>query len=181
MQKSSLCLFPLQNVLVEINFPISNTFIKPSSLLFLTSKLSYIYVQLKLCMSQVRGALKRAEKELERAQWVTPAALKHWLQLTHEIEQDYFNRKKLAADNQFKVAREEVSTFTCISFMQLTKDTQGESVHICIMFAYLKASISELLTHVHSEHCHFFRSLKPSNQDKSQKIQIQYNYMCFYS
>ncbi|VDI05767.1 stromal interaction molecule 1 [Mytilus galloprovincialis] len=58
---------------------------------------------------QVRGALKRAEKELERSQWVTPAALRNWLQLTYEIELDYFNRKKLAADIQFKRAREEVS------------------------------------------------------------------------
>ncbi|XP_076071379.1 stromal interaction molecule 1-like isoform X2 [Mytilus galloprovincialis] len=56
---------------------------------------------------QVRGALKRAEKELERSQWVTPAALRNWLQLTYEIELDYFNRKKLAADIQFKRAREE--------------------------------------------------------------------------
>ncbi|XP_063412998.1 stromal interaction molecule 1-like isoform X2 [Mytilus trossulus] len=56
---------------------------------------------------QVRGALKRAEKELERSQWVTPGALRNWLQLTYEIELDYFNRKKLAADIQFKRAREE--------------------------------------------------------------------------
>ncbi|CAC5379831.1 STIM2 [Mytilus coruscus] len=56
---------------------------------------------------QVRGALKRAEKELERSQWATPVALRNWLQLTYEIELDYFNRKKLAADVQFKRAREE--------------------------------------------------------------------------
>ena len=56
---------------------------------------------------QVRQALKRAEKEIERSQWLTPTALRNWLQLSHEIELDYFNRKKFLADDQLRRARDE--------------------------------------------------------------------------
>lgn len=58
---------------------------------------------------QVRAALKRAERELEsRAHWALPEALQKWLQLTHEIEVQYYNMKKQSAERQLLQAREGV-------------------------------------------------------------------------
>jgi len=54
--------------------------------------------------------LKKAERELEsRAHWAPPEALQKWLQLTHEIEVQYYNSKKQSAERQLLQAREGVS------------------------------------------------------------------------
>ncbi|KAJ8298526.1 hypothetical protein KUTeg_025057 [Tegillarca granosa] len=58
-------------------------------------------------LAQVRVALRRAEKELERNQWSAPTELKLWLQLTHEMEVQYFNNKKREAEKYFIAARDE--------------------------------------------------------------------------
>ncbi|XP_029112036.1 stromal interaction molecule 2 isoform X3 [Scleropages formosus] len=55
---------------------------------------------------QVRMALKRAEKELQ-AEWSVPEALQMWLQLTHEVEVQYYNIKKQSAELQLTVAKDE--------------------------------------------------------------------------
>ncbi|KAJ8397706.1 hypothetical protein AAFF_G00433950 [Aldrovandia affinis] len=55
---------------------------------------------------QVRMALKRAEKEMQ-ADWSVPEALQMWLQLTHEVEVQYYNIKKQSAELQLNVAKEE--------------------------------------------------------------------------
>ncbi|XP_017598816.1 PREDICTED: stromal interaction molecule 1-like, partial [Corvus brachyrhynchos] len=56
---------------------------------------------------QVRMALKNAEKELEsHCSWAAPAALQKWLQLTHEVEVQYYNIKKQNAEKQLLVAKE---------------------------------------------------------------------------
>ncbi|XP_062849335.1 stromal interaction molecule 2 [Trichomycterus rosablanca] len=55
---------------------------------------------------QVRMALKRAEKELQSERSV-PEALQMWLQLTHEVEVQYYNIKKQNAEQQLTVAKEE--------------------------------------------------------------------------
>uniref|UniRef100_A0A8C7PY45 Stromal interaction molecule 1b n=1 Tax=Oncorhynchus mykiss TaxID=8022 RepID=A0A8C7PY45_ONCMY len=58
-------------------------------------------------LDQVRMALKKAERELEsRACWSPPDALKTWLQLTHEIEVQYYNIKKQSAEKQLLQAKE---------------------------------------------------------------------------
>lgn len=58
-------------------------------------------------LEQVRMALKKAERELEsRARWAPPEALQKWLQLTHEIEVQYYNIKKQSAERQLLQARE---------------------------------------------------------------------------
>ncbi|XP_074528985.1 stromal interaction molecule 1-like isoform X2 [Halichoeres trimaculatus] len=58
-------------------------------------------------LEQVRMALKKAERELEsRACWAPPEALQKWLQLTHEIEVQYYNIKKQNAERQLLQARE---------------------------------------------------------------------------
>ncbi|KAM4564753.1 stromal interaction molecule 2 [Fundulus diaphanus] len=55
---------------------------------------------------QVRRALKRAEKEMQSERSV-PEALQKWLQLTHEVEVQYYNIKKQSAEFQLYVAKDE--------------------------------------------------------------------------
>ncbi|XP_061733314.1 stromal interaction molecule 1a isoform X6 [Nerophis ophidion] len=58
-------------------------------------------------LEQVRMALKKAEKELEsRSSWSPPDSLQKWLQLTHEVEVQYYNIKKQNAERQLLVAKE---------------------------------------------------------------------------
>ncbi|XP_028830099.1 stromal interaction molecule 2 isoform X2 [Denticeps clupeoides] len=54
----------------------------------------------------VRMALKRAEKELQSS-WSVPEALQMWLQLTHEVEVQYYNIKKQSAELQLAIAKDE--------------------------------------------------------------------------
>nr|XP_057924209.1 stromal interaction molecule 2-like [Doryrhamphus excisus] len=55
---------------------------------------------------QVRGALKQAEKDMQ-ASWTASEALQQWLQLTHEVEVQYYNVKKHSAELQLATAKEE--------------------------------------------------------------------------
>ncbi|TRY71359.1 hypothetical protein DNTS_008142 [Danionella cerebrum] len=55
---------------------------------------------------QVRTALKRAEKQMQ-SDWSVPEALQMWLQLTHEVEVQYYNIKKQSAELQLTVAKDE--------------------------------------------------------------------------
>lgn len=57
-------------------------------------------------------ALKRAEKEMQ-SDWSVPEALQMWLQLTHEVEVQYYNIKKQNAEMQLMVAKDEVSGLRC--------------------------------------------------------------------
>lgn len=58
-------------------------------------------------------ALKKAEKELEsRGNWSPPEPLQKWLQLTHEVEVQYYNIKKQNAERQLLVAKEGVRAFS---------------------------------------------------------------------
>lgn len=55
-------------------------------------------------------ALKKAEKEFElRGNWSVPEALQKWLQLTHEVEVQYYNIKKQNAEMHLAIAKEEVA------------------------------------------------------------------------
>ncbi|KAM9320909.1 stromal interaction molecule 1 [Gastrophryne carolinensis] len=58
-------------------------------------------------LEQVRMALKNAEKELEgHSSWSPPESLQKWLQLTHEVEVQYYNIKKQNAEKQLMLAKE---------------------------------------------------------------------------
>ncbi|XP_026577412.1 stromal interaction molecule 1 isoform X2 [Pseudonaja textilis] len=58
-------------------------------------------------LEQVRMALRNAEKELEsHSSWAAPGALQKWLQLTHEVEVQYYNVKKQNAEKQLLLAKE---------------------------------------------------------------------------
>lgn len=57
-------------------------------------------------LEQVLGALKQAEKDMQ-ASWTVSEALQQWLQLTHEVEVQYYNVKKQSAELQLATAKEE--------------------------------------------------------------------------
>ncbi|XP_057369662.1 stromal interaction molecule homolog isoform X3 [Daphnia carinata] len=55
----------------------------------------------------LRGELQRAEGELEdRLCWTPPPDLQHWLQLTYELEQRVYNKKRLQAEKQLEQAKD---------------------------------------------------------------------------
>ncbi|XP_045453679.1 stromal interaction molecule homolog [Melitaea cinxia] len=62
--------------------------------------------QLKAEIEMLRGELRRAEGELEDRCWAPPPGLQQWLQLTHEVENRSYLRKKQQADLQLQQARE---------------------------------------------------------------------------
>lgn len=64
-------------------------------------------------------ALKRAEKEMQ-SDWSVPEALQMWLQLTHEVEVQYYNIKKQNAEQQLMVAKDEVSDSCCFKVADQT-------------------------------------------------------------
>lgn len=71
---------------------------------------------------KVRGALKQAEKDM-LSSWSNSEGLQLWLQLTHEVEVQYYNVKRQAAELQLASAKEEVTpranTTVCLSFCLL--------------------------------------------------------------
>ncbi|XP_029704811.1 stromal interaction molecule 1-like isoform X5 [Takifugu rubripes] len=70
-----------------------------------TERSQQIYEEQEL--EQVRMALRKAERELEsRARLPPPDCLQKWLQLTHEVEVQYYNIKKQSAERQLLQARE---------------------------------------------------------------------------
>lgn len=57
-------------------------------------------------LEHVRGALKQAEKDMH-ASWTASEVLQQWLQLTHEVEVQYYNVKRQSAELQLSTAKEE--------------------------------------------------------------------------
>lgn len=66
--------------------------------------------EMRLLREQVdvlRAELQRAEGELDdRVCWAAPPELQHWLQLTYEVEQRGYNKKRLQAEKQLEQAKE---------------------------------------------------------------------------
>lgn len=57
----------------------------------------------------LRTELQIAEGELKDRCWNPPSGLQQWLQLTHEIENKAYVKKKMNAERQLQQAREAVS------------------------------------------------------------------------
>ncbi|XP_046698501.1 stromal interaction molecule 2 [Silurus meridionalis] len=57
-------------------------------------------------LEQIRGALKKAEQDMQ-ASWSVQDSLQLWLQLTHEVEMQYYNIKKQNAEQQLATAKDE--------------------------------------------------------------------------
>lgn len=65
----------------------------------------------------LRAELQRAEGELEdRLCWTPPPELQHWLQLTYELEQRVYNKKRVQAEKQLEQAKDAVTPFSSSSF-----------------------------------------------------------------
>lgn len=58
----------------------------------------------------LRAELQIAEGELKDRCWSPPPGLQQWLQLTHEIENKAYTKKKIVAEKQLQQAREAVSS-----------------------------------------------------------------------
>lgn len=54
----------------------------------------------------LKEELQRAEVELEDKCWVAPTLLQHWLQLTHELESQVYNAKRISAEGQIEMAKD---------------------------------------------------------------------------
>ncbi|XP_075050863.1 stromal interaction molecule 2 isoform X2 [Mixophyes fleayi] len=99
---------------------------------------------------QVRMALKKAEKEFElRSNWSVPDALQKWLQLTHEVEVQYYNIKKQNAEMQLAIAKEEAEKIkkkrsTVFGTLHVAHSSSLDEVDHKILEA--KKALSELTT-----------------------------------
>lgn len=77
--------------------------------------------------------MARAEGELQDRCWSPPPGLQQWLQLTHEIENKSYIKKKISAEKQLQQARDAVST--CKSFKSVSQVTSIFMPH-CIAFSF---------------------------------------------
>ncbi|XP_077333801.1 stromal interaction molecule 2 isoform X1 [Lithobates pipiens] len=99
---------------------------------------------------QVRMALKKAEKEFElRGNWSVPEALQKWLQLTHEVEVQYYNIKKQNAEMHLAIAKEEAEKIkkkrsTVFGTLHVAHSSSLDEVDHKILEA--KKALSELTT-----------------------------------
>lgn len=59
----------------------------------------------------LRTELQIAEGELKDRCWAPPPGLQQWLQLTHEVENKAYLKKKISAEKQLQQAREAVRFF----------------------------------------------------------------------
>ncbi|XP_066596843.1 stromal interaction molecule homolog isoform X2 [Prorops nasuta] len=71
-----------------------------------TSYSDLVVTQLNAEIERLKLELQRAEGELEDRCWSPPVGLQHWLQLTHEIENKAYTKKKMSAEKQLQQARE---------------------------------------------------------------------------
>ncbi|XP_073502492.1 stromal interaction molecule 2 isoform X2 [Phyllobates terribilis] len=99
---------------------------------------------------QVRMALKKAEKEFElRSNWSVPDTLQKWLQLTHEVEVQYYNIKKQNAEMQLAIAKDEAEKIkkkrsTVFGTLHVAHSSSLDEVDHKILEA--KKALSELTT-----------------------------------
>ncbi|KAM9143347.1 stromal interaction molecule 2 [Pangshura tecta] len=99
---------------------------------------------------QVRMALKKAEKEFElRSNWSVPDALQKWLQLTHEVEVQYYNIKRQNAEMQLTIAKDEAEKIkkkrsTVFGTLHVAHSSSLDEVDHKILEA--KKALSELTT-----------------------------------
>uniref|UniRef100_A0A8C8VKL5 Stromal interaction molecule 2 n=1 Tax=Pelusios castaneus TaxID=367368 RepID=A0A8C8VKL5_9SAUR len=99
---------------------------------------------------QVRMALKKAEKEFElRSNWSVPDALQKWLQLTHEVEVQYYNIKRQNAEMQLAIAKDEAEKIkkkrsTVFGTLHVAHSSSLDEVDHKILEA--KKALSELTT-----------------------------------
>ncbi|XP_040282613.1 stromal interaction molecule 1 isoform X5 [Bufo bufo] len=86
-------------------------------------------------LEQVRMALRNAEKELEsHSNWSAPEALQKWLQLTHEVEVQYYNIKKQSAEKQLTLAKEGVRTSGAFPVLPPPPPAPSHSPHRVFLF-----------------------------------------------
>ncbi|UYV75490.1 hypothetical protein LAZ67_13000394 [Cordylochernes scorpioides] len=73
--------------------------------------------QLERRLQEARAELARAERLLATRSWAAPVELQRWLQITHELELQHYNMKKLSAERQLAAAKEGVSLLLLLSWL----------------------------------------------------------------
>ncbi|KFO21673.1 Stromal interaction molecule 2 [Fukomys damarensis] len=113
-------------------------------------KRQHAEMQLTIAKDEVRMALKKAEKEFElRSSWSVPDALQKWLQLTHEVEVQYYNIKRQHAEMQLTIAKDEAEKIkkkrsTVFGTLHVAHSSSLDEVDHKILEA--KKALSELTT-----------------------------------
>ena len=69
-------------------------------------------------LTQVRTALRRAEREIEERHNAPLAELQQWLQLTYEVENLHYETKRNAAELQLNIAKDMVCIHSISSKMK---------------------------------------------------------------
>uniref|UniRef100_A0A1B8Y2Y9 SAM domain-containing protein n=1 Tax=Xenopus tropicalis TaxID=8364 RepID=A0A1B8Y2Y9_XENTR len=137
---------------------------------------------------QVRMALKKAEKEFElRSNWSVPETLQKWLQLTHEVEVQYYNIKKQNAEMHLAIAKDEAEKIkkkrsTVFGTLHVAHSSSLDEVDHKILEA--KKALSELTTclrerlyrwqqieKISSSVCRHRRSIVPPSPQSQQILQ----------
>lgn len=97
-----------------------------------------------VCCTQIRAALKKAEQDMQ-ASWSVPESLQLWLQLTHEVEMQYYNVKKQSAEQQLATAKDEVPTLSGLTRAVMLGLVEPRTYgHVYILPCYVLAKSSYL-------------------------------------
>lgn len=118
--------------------------------------------QLKAEIEMLRNELQRAEGELEDRCWSPPPGLQQWLQLTHEIENKAYIKKKILAEKQLQQAREACEKLKKkrSSFVGAFVSTHGKSIDdVDRSIVEARTSLNEV-THELAERVHRWKQIE---------------------
>ncbi|KAG7283052.1 hypothetical protein CRUP_012945 [Coryphaenoides rupestris] len=147
------------------------------------SRLRYAEEELEQVARGGPQPLKQAEKDMQSS-WSASEGLQLWLQLTHEVEVQYYNVKRQAAELQLTSAKEEVTpgrTHVCLSVcLTALSDVTAclrERLHrwqqierLCGFPIFRNAGLTHLTTVLYSDPGAVSPSLKRSPQTRGSVI-----------
>jgi len=118
--------------------------------------------QLKAEIEMLRNELQRAEGELEDRCWAPPPGLQQWLQLTHEIENKAYVKKKISAEKQLQQAREACEKLRKkrSSLIGAFASTHGKSIDdVDRSILEAKTALNEVTAEL-AERCHRWKQIE---------------------
>uniref|UniRef100_A0A1B6C0H7 SAM domain-containing protein n=1 Tax=Clastoptera arizonana TaxID=38151 RepID=A0A1B6C0H7_9HEMI len=118
--------------------------------------------QLKAEIEVLRNELQRAEGELEDRCWAPPVGLQQWLQLTHEIENKAYIKKKVAAEKQLQQARDACEKLRKkrSSLVGAFVSTHGKSIDdVDRSIVEARTSLNEVTQEL-AERCHRWKQIE---------------------
>ncbi|XP_046665281.1 stromal interaction molecule homolog isoform X5 [Homalodisca vitripennis] len=118
--------------------------------------------QLKAEIEMLRNELQRAEGELKDCCWAPPPGLQQWLQLTHEIENKAYIKKKINAEKQLQQAREACEKLRKkrSSLIGAFASTHGKSIDdVDRSIVEARTSLNEVTQEL-AERCHRWKQIE---------------------